>query len=238
MICGGGVWEQYSIASIILYDEEKDNLIDGQHRLAAVVESGVTIGFLVYLVNANNKINFIDRGKTRTVSDLMTFQGYDNDVANSAIVAVSKYYYEAFASNGKNKYCSDGDAIKFTIDNQEVLKKAKKLTYKGSSSLTRSAPIIFAAFCALKAGVSYDDLDHFFDVVNSGFANGSKDSSAVVLRKELQDLKGKNNLSQRVRRTEFADMAIYDYVNNKERKQKYKTTRRIYVDLFCKNYTE
>lgn len=227
-----GAWEQLSIASIILYDGENDVLKDGQHRLAAVAESGIGQWFYVY---TDAKTEIIDRGKTRSIDDIMRLRGYDEDVANRFVVAIAKTYYDLFV---KHNACADGKTIDFVLKYGDLLKKARKLTHRGCHPLTKQSTVAFATFCALYAGVDYDELNHFFEVVNTGFANGEKDSAAVVLRKMLQDEKNsRNSRRHRTKKALVTDMAIHDYISGKVRKQIYTKYNGVYIDSFCNNET-
>lgn len=60
-------------------------LADGQHRLTAVIESGVTVNMLVVRGLAPEAQALMDSGAKRTASDSLTFKG----VKNSSIVAAA-----------------------------------------------------------------------------------------------------------------------------------------------------
>lgn len=58
---------------------DKGVLLDGQHRLRAVVQSGVTIQSYVIHGLPSGVFDTIDTGATRTVSDLLALQGEQNN---------------------------------------------------------------------------------------------------------------------------------------------------------------
>lgn len=58
--------------------DEAGNLIDGQHRLWAIVESGVTIECFVVRGVATGAFDTIDVGKKRSPGDLLSIAGEDN----------------------------------------------------------------------------------------------------------------------------------------------------------------
>ena len=228
-----GTWEQLSVASIILYDGANDILKDGQHRLAAIVESGIGQWFYVYL---KPDVKVIDRGRKRTVDDIMRLRGCEEDVADSFVTAIAKTYFDLFADN---HLCSDSQIIDFCVKHADELKKARRLTVGGRGTITKHASVGFATFCALYSGVDYNLLENFFKVVNTGFANGDKDSSAVVLRKMLEESKGHANTKQRrLDRALFVDDAIRDYVNGVTRKLRYKKCNGKYIKAFCNDETQ
>ncbi len=53
-----------------------EQLIDGQHRLAAIVESGLSFEFLVNINCSEKAFSVIDTGSTRTARDLVSIQGF------------------------------------------------------------------------------------------------------------------------------------------------------------------
>ena len=74
-----GNWEEFSPASMIAFDK-KGHLVDGHHRLMAVVKSKQTIGFLV----TNTDAKVFDRGFGRTLSNTIQMQGYGVEHYNKA----------------------------------------------------------------------------------------------------------------------------------------------------------
>lgn len=69
----------------ILFDSSS-KLIDGQHRLSAVVLSGLTIPLLIIRgIDDPNAFGTIDTGKKRSVSDVVGMEGIKNASLTSAI---------------------------------------------------------------------------------------------------------------------------------------------------------
>lgn len=62
-----------------------DRLLDGQHRLMAVIQSDVTVPFFVVRNLDSDAQHYMDIGKKRTVSDQLTLDG----VKNASIVAAA-----------------------------------------------------------------------------------------------------------------------------------------------------
>lgn len=72
--------------------DESDNLIDGQNRLTAVIESGVTLPFLVVRGLSRATQGTIDTGAARSFGDYLKMNGY------------SHYHQKASVTNLFNKY--------------------------------------------------------------------------------------------------------------------------------------
>ena len=90
-----GNWTETPIP--IVMTKEK-YVIDGQHRLEAVIKSGKTQKFLVYFDwedSANNKlINAVDKGRLRSIANQFQIEGQTN--ANALVTSASHIAYIAF----------------------------------------------------------------------------------------------------------------------------------------------
>jgi hypothetical protein len=75
----------------IRFDEE-DNLLDGQHRLIAIVKSGVPVQSFATWGLSSDVFNTIDVGKRRSGADTLTCRGEKNAVAlASMLILIEKY---------------------------------------------------------------------------------------------------------------------------------------------------
>lgn len=70
----------------IIFDENGD-LVDGQHRLMAIKESGTTQEMIVTRGWAPEVINAIDRGRSRSVADSLSLQGTKSAIVVAASVS-------------------------------------------------------------------------------------------------------------------------------------------------------
>lgn len=68
-----GLW----LPSVIWIDTE-GNIIDGQHRLTAVVQSGHKIKFIIVRNAPKMMQDVLDTGKKRTIKDVLSFKGEEN----------------------------------------------------------------------------------------------------------------------------------------------------------------
>jgi hypothetical protein len=60
-------------------------LVDGQHRLSAIVKSGCSVSMVV-ITDVNDDVNTFDIGKTRSVSDIASANGLDYFCTNTTTV--------------------------------------------------------------------------------------------------------------------------------------------------------
>lgn len=80
-----GLWKDDSAESIKISSTKK--LIDGQHRLSAIIQSGVTAVMLVVENITEDAISAIDDGSKRTLSDSILISGIENKKFNQKIIA-------------------------------------------------------------------------------------------------------------------------------------------------------
>lgn len=81
----------------IIFDKD-GNLADGQHRLMAIKDSGVTIEMTVTRGWEPEVINAIDRGRNRTVCDSLALEGTKNpNVTASAVSSAVRVCYRGLS---------------------------------------------------------------------------------------------------------------------------------------------
>lgn len=79
------------------------NLIDGQHRLRAVIYSNATVQMLVVRGVNDEYFDSIDSGKSRTLFDVFS----SNNIANASIVSAAVKKYSVICSNPKSCFFRD-----------------------------------------------------------------------------------------------------------------------------------
>lgn len=92
--------DNWSPASMVIFDED-GNLVDGQHRLLAIVAAGKAAWLVVFYGLEKRFIPHIDTGRVRTAGDMLAFlEGADGmtSLANKStmIRIVCKLHYEDF----------------------------------------------------------------------------------------------------------------------------------------------
>lgn len=80
--------------SPIRFDLE-GNVLDGQHRLQAIINAGEPVESMVVRNLPKNAINTIDTGKSRTTSDILHFGGHINTSVLSSACRLSIGYRES-----------------------------------------------------------------------------------------------------------------------------------------------
>lgn len=80
---------------------EEGNILDGQHRLSAVVKAGVDVQFFVFYDMEDKSFDRYDVGKTRSAGDIFFIAGIKN--ANN-ISAMIKYYHQLTMRDKQAEY--------------------------------------------------------------------------------------------------------------------------------------
>lgn len=186
-----GNW-QFTGESITFY--ANGELKDGQHRLTAIAETGIAQRFVV--VRGIPIMNILaDKGQPRSTGQIAEMAGYNASIRSNLVIPTYKFLHKA-AAGKKNP--SDPEVFSFLDKYEETAMLANRVITKGNTNpIAKKAPVCAAAFCALMCSVPYDRLEAFFSVVNSGFADSSTQSAAIVIRKKIEDYDGtyQNRLS-------------------------------------------
>lgn len=209
-----GMW-QFTGESISFY--KNGELKDGQHRLTAIVETGIPQAFVVVRgIPVENVI--ADKNQPRSTKQIAEIAGYDAELRNNDVISAFKFLYLAF--RGKNNP-SDMEVFSFLDKYGERLVSARKVVQKGSTNpIAKKAAVIAGAFVALTQSVTLETLEQFFEVVNSGFCDSQEQSAAIVLRKSLENY----NRSKQDRTYAFFSTiyAISDFCSGVPRRKAYK----------------
>jgi hypothetical protein len=156
-------------------------LIDGQHRLQAVILSGMTRTFIVVTGLEPDAIEVIDvQVAKRTLADILKIRGFSNTAALAAVVN-GTYAMEQYGRPYRS-----GPEGQTTTQSLDLIERRPSLvpTAKESMSMARGS-----SFTAREFGTMWDicSMTHpglavdFFDQVSNGY--GEKGSPAVLLKK-------------------------------------------------------
>lgn len=168
----------------------KDNvLLDGQYRLSAIVESGLSCESVVVTNLDDDTFTTIDQGKSRTMSDIISMTGGKNTTLGASISGCYYYYVKSGvpdrdrASNFGVGRPSKMQLLEFYENNPCIANAASFISSrKPLRSLTR-ASIMGTAYCILSQ-INSKDCDTFFDALASGLTLNPK-YPPLVLREKL-----------------------------------------------------
>lgn len=188
-----GTWDEEVPSQFILFDED-GVLIDGHHRLTALRQSGKTVR-LYFMFNVK-KSQYIDAGRRRTEADRIAMTMNDRSEKAS--------YQRAVAMCNVISECTDVEMV--TEAERFAFIKLFKYDFQWATealSMTKAklstAPIRTAFLLAKMAGASGAKLEHFWEVLVSGYSKCPEDRIIIRLRDYLKE-KG-DSRSRQYRRT-------------------------------------
>jgi hypothetical protein len=171
---------QWILSDPIKFSSEGE-LIDGQHRLNAVVKSGTSQLFVFILGYPKDSAEVLDQGKIRTAKDIARIRG---TVLGSTDVSIFRMIYE-MSNNPTGK---GGFAVlpSRNVATACMIYKERldfSCSYSGKKNAIRYAPVLSAVFAAYP----YEDhqrLLEFLECWHSGVVvKGTGDNSAIALRR-------------------------------------------------------
>lgn len=174
-------------------------LIDGQHRLQAIVKSQSTIKTLVVKGLSVESMQTIDLGKKRTLSDIMQIN-YDiknavkkSAVTNALMIPFSKREGGSFAitktlteQEKLDLYFANQEGVDFSIQSFQGIRKGKKC-----NQMLLSAPPS-AVIARAYYHEDHDRLQLFMEIATTGIPtsnfNPATDQAALVLNNYLAQM--------------------------------------------------
>lgn len=156
-------------------------LLDGQHRLWAIVESETTQSMMVVYNVPKNAVMFIDSGRSRTVVDILKLSNRDGNISShhtSTLRAMLGGYGASptlTVQETSELLAKHRDAIEFSV---------KHLSYCHSKGICNA--ITRAVIARAWYSVDHERLIHFCDILTSGIVGHIPSATVIVaLRQSL-----------------------------------------------------
>lgn len=166
-------------------------LIDGQHRMSAIIKSGVTVPMLVCRGVEGKNFVYIDEGKSRTAANVFASMGIKDCSNMAAICNFVLTYREVMRRNiGWNlrtKFSND-EVLQEFKNNKEIYLEVKHLSKKGKAVCAQSVSGGIAAISMMDSMADRNQIVEFWDGVATGEMLTTKHPS-YVLRERLISIK-------------------------------------------------
>lgn len=176
-----GRWTQCT-APIAFFED--GDIADGQHRLWAVIGSGVAQDFLVMRGLPREAAMNIDTGLGRSLVDNGKISGLDTGLSTK-LIAVCKAVEMGDKTWGR---FSNSERALFVDKHRAAGEWAVKRAPKGAT--LKGANVLAAIARAWYVEPNKERLAQFCDVLSTGFSEGVDDTAAVALRNYLQGVAG------------------------------------------------
>ena len=203
---------------------EKGELLDGQHRLMAILKSNRTMQMYVAYDVPDNIV--FDKNIERKSGDALYMRGLiDKHLSGNRIIAVVNRYMDICGIQNP----SDTDKAHFINEHGDNIVKAISISKTGvTQAICDKAGCQTGIFAALTKGVEENALRSFAKCVNTGFMEFATESSAIILRNYIFE-NTMTGASSANKLAAYTQMCIRDYIGNNPRRQKYKRPTHIYI---------
>lgn len=203
----------------------KNELIDGQHRLSAIIKAGIPVTMAV-LYDVEDDISIYDRGRNRSVTDTLILEGMDRAIANNRCVAIAKL---GLWMSTRNNCISDSQVRDYLDEHADSLLWVMQLTTSksGGSKSGRvgitSAAIGLSLMTAIERNYSIEKLTRWAEVVKTGFMDNASEQAAIVYRNDLISGVVKTNAreAERSKAVFQTEKSIQDFCDGKKRRMSY-----------------
>lgn len=164
----------------------KNTLINGQHRMSAVIKSGMTVSFLIVRGVDEQAMPTIDGVRPRTAKDILSIYGYANaSVLGTAAKCILIYRNFGDFQNGGSRAFSNTEILELVKRHPELCHSTSYIHSKNINIASRGA---LAAIHYLTNQISPDDANIFFAKLISGIGL-DKDDPVRLLRERLIQIK-------------------------------------------------
>jgi hypothetical protein len=148
--------ERWMFTGYPIQFDKQGNLLNGQHRLHAVIKSGKTVSFCIWEGLDASAQDAMDAGRTRNTGQQLTMHGMKHGTTMAAIVRVL-LKWETGSFNTK-EVASTGEVLEFIKKNPALIDKATHWADKISRHVSIGrGPVGAFAYRALKLAEEYPD---------------------------------------------------------------------------------
>lgn len=211
---------QWSLAQPIIFDQY-GKLIDGQHRLAAVVRSGIPQRFNV--LRGIDAIRHMDAGRPRRPADVLHMMGYKN-APHLAAITRAVMFKEAnptvapIAQGSTTATVTIDDVVERVEADPELITVTRLITgpYKSFSRMLKSAATAGWFIYTLRKQMQDNELLGDFMAEIMGDIPSKDSSPAAVLYRTLNNARSNQRRLSKAERAAFLVKAWNAYYENRE----------------------
>lgn len=171
-------------------------LLDGQHRLNAIVDSNTTQQFLIVSGLSDKTFTVMDTGKNRSSGDALSIMGvsYPNSLASS-IRLILKHKKGTHGTEGSDSKISNNKVVEFFNDNKSIELKGNygQIHSKNFMSVLSASYIIYLSFVFSEISVTHSET--FIKELCNGSNVNIKSPTNVLRRLLISDKLSKTSLS-------------------------------------------
>lgn len=163
---------------------ESGRLLDGQHRLHAVIKSGRAQWFSIVRGLPDSAYDTFDQGSVRTTADLLDARG---EVSTPTLAAAARLLliYRQTGHFGELRPAPSRDEIIRHVAAEPELRESIAIAKPWQQQLRVMAPSLFTVLYHLCAEKSIEDATHFFGCWATGLGFTGPDDPIYILRQRF-----------------------------------------------------
>jgi hypothetical protein len=150
---------------------KNNRLLDGQHRLHAVVKSGVTVEMLVISDLEDDIFNVLDTGVVRTAGDVLAINGVKHPTLSSAIakfiIQYEKGKYGSLQSGAKDNKPTNKE-IEFFVSENPLVSEIAEVVMKEYHRFRLLPPSMVGGMYFVFNKINVTDTEFFFEKLIHG----------------------------------------------------------------------
>jgi hypothetical protein len=220
-----GRWDEYAFNPVIF--DINGRLKDGQHRLAAVVKSGGTVGMWIADLPTDAG-DIYDRGRARTAKNILELRGYDKEILQSETLAAVRFLFNEVLGVWK----VTDTQLELAINGlRPYLAGLMQIVRAGAHNpISKKSYIAAAVLAARIAGVDKQTLTEFCETVNTGIMKDPTATPPIFIRNNLLEARGRSDCNYRRYMFIATQEAINAYRKGYQRQRKFPGTQAFYSD--------
>ena len=204
-----GLWQKNGEP---IHLDSDGRLVNGQHRLRAIIESGVSIE--LYVIH-NVDATLFDSGYRRNLGDQLQMNGVALPTTASA---AGKIVAGVFKPVGSGMYS------KYTAENKDELQRAYNACCVGTAGrYSKKAAFVAATYLMLRSNTArYFEMEMFWQVFNTKEARlaGAHEASPILVAREMIDDINTSRLQRN--EMEIIILAMEDFLADRPRTEMYR----------------
>lgn len=170
--------------------DEAGNLIDGQHRLHAVIESGVTIEFIVCYQSPSASKTVIDGGGSRTYSDIANWSGKNVERPKDSSAIALRIYY---GPEGHTPAVVNSFRMELVNRYSKALHFIFKCFPSSRKRITVAPVMAVIGRAYLQPKIDSAKLVRFCEILNTGITKNENEAVVILLRNWLLEGDSRSN---------------------------------------------
>lgn len=197
---------------------ENNQVLDGQHRLLAVIETGLTVQMMIVYGASQDCFHTLDTGKSRNPGNTMHIAGVKNANNVAALIGFRWKYLKAESRNGSLNMWerpTHGELVEYAKNNAQLVQNAVACSQRIRKVLRGiNASTIGGSYVVFSEKTNEEKCKEFFDSLATG-KNLDENSSVLTLRNKLiTSCVGSSSLKWQVKAA-YIFMAYKKYIEQK-----------------------